>query len=962
MAESLGSAVLELRTDGRPLDRGVDRARGKAKGLERDFKRIGTSIASSFGLAFGGAALVQGIRKVTSLAQEQRQVLAQLEQGVRSTGFAAGFTTEGLHQMAGEMQKLTGIGDEVIERAQSILLTFTNISGDTFPRTTQAVLDLSTRMGGDLKAAAVQLGKALNDPVANLGELGRAGIQFSKSQKAVIKRLFETNRVAEAQALILEELERQFGGSAEAAAKAAGGGFKKLSSTLGDIGEKLGGPILAGLDLVARGFNRLLEQNIRDWTKFLEMVGIESKKAARVLGVRLAPAFGDVEASAGLSAEAIDKAAASMFGAEDAAEQAAAAAKKLAEEMGRMIRGLHEARQVDLRQMRERIAGALESLRDLPLGDYLSEADYGPLTKAVERAVREGATSGLVIEEVIFDKFAAGRSLQQSFAQIGEGAALGFINAVITSDLDSFFEDIGRRLAQQIAGALIDAGISGLAQGVFSGFGQFAGLAALGVAAFGVAMAAGAVSAFDRAFGSSNAITPGLQASVDGMTGAVNIFVNAVATFENAAMMIAEVHRTVLSRLGGLFGPIGGFRFGALPDVVPGGGGAGAGGGRAGGGGSGDTGGLQDFGEMLRVRLSGILSGVLDSFQIFIQELGGQWTVAIQGIATGIGDSLESATEDLLNRFARMLPAMIESGQVVLDHVPPAIVAVLKKGVAQTWEQLQEAVETATSVYVKSLGPVAGDLFVSLNTMIAEVAEAIRVGLPLDVAKRAVLNELDQFKNAVAGVELFPAFQKKREVLKMFAQALERLGIVGTEAAEQMREARMSVRAFNLSLRANVLGQLADLARQFGLSAEVIKKAELLRVRLQFLTLKLQLKALGLWERFGDLWRQLFRLAKQAARQAGEATATGFQHGTNGFMDFGRGTRAILHGQEEVTPKPKGESLAAMVGSAIRNASGGDAADQIRRLRAENQAFFALMQRQQQLIPILARNAALKVV
>ena len=67
------------------------------------------------------------------------------------------------------------------------------------------------------------MGKALNDPVANLSALSRSGIQFSDEQKAVIKSMAETGRLAEAQTLILDELNRQYGGSAEAAAKADGG-------------------------------------------------------------------------------------------------------------------------------------------------------------------------------------------------------------------------------------------------------------------------------------------------------------------------------------------------------------------------------------------------------------------------------------------------------------------------------------------------------------------------------------------------------------------------------------------------------------------------------------------------------------------------------------------------------------------------------------------------------------------
>ena len=86
--------------------------------------------------------------------------------------------------MATNLQNKTLFGDEVILKdATAQLLTFTNITGENFGRTQEAALDLATRLDGDLKSASIQLGKALNDPVANLSALSRSGIQFSEDQK-----------------------------------------------------------------------------------------------------------------------------------------------------------------------------------------------------------------------------------------------------------------------------------------------------------------------------------------------------------------------------------------------------------------------------------------------------------------------------------------------------------------------------------------------------------------------------------------------------------------------------------------------------------------------------------------------------------------------------------------------------------------------------------------------------------
>ncbi|MFV8280608.1 hypothetical protein ACNKXS_03640, partial [Christiangramia marina] len=194
------------------------------------------------GLTVGLTApiVAMGYKSVVAF-DKQAKAIAQVEAGVNSTGKAAGFATDQLLKMASDLQNKTIFGDEeILQGVTSQLLTFTNIAGEQFERTQLAALNLSTRLDGDLKSASIQLGKALNDPVANLSALSRSGIQFSNEQKEVIKQLANTNRLADAQTIILNELENQYGGAAEAAAKAGTGPFKQLSNTLGDILEDFG--------------------------------------------------------------------------------------------------------------------------------------------------------------------------------------------------------------------------------------------------------------------------------------------------------------------------------------------------------------------------------------------------------------------------------------------------------------------------------------------------------------------------------------------------------------------------------------------------------------------------------------------------------------------------------------------------------------------------------------------------
>jgi hypothetical protein len=231
----LGDLILRVGADTSQLNKNLGEARKSIAKNTREIQNLGRNltVGVTAPLAIMGATSVQAFR-------EQNKAIAQVEAGLKSTAGQVGFTSQELQKMASDLQNKTLFGDEVILKdATAQLLTFTNISGQNFARTQQAALDLATRLDGDLKGASIQLGKALNDPVANLSALSRSGIQFSEEQKAVIKSLTETGNLAEAQTLILDELNKQYGGSAEAAAE-ADGGFTQLANSFGDLQEEIG--------------------------------------------------------------------------------------------------------------------------------------------------------------------------------------------------------------------------------------------------------------------------------------------------------------------------------------------------------------------------------------------------------------------------------------------------------------------------------------------------------------------------------------------------------------------------------------------------------------------------------------------------------------------------------------------------------------------------------------------------
>lgn len=236
MGKKIADLLIKLGAD----TYGFTKMRGDVKkqldGLGKDLQGLGKSMS-----LYVTAPLMATAGAAVHLADVQMRAEAKVQQAIKSTGGAAKLNFKQLKKYASELQGKTVFGDEkILNESTAQLLTFTNISGENFKRVQQAALDVATVLDGDLKSTTIQLGKALNDPVKNLSALSRSGIQFSKDQIALIKSLAETNRLADAQSIILDELNRQYGGQAEAAAKIGLGSFRQLQNSLGDLGEELG--------------------------------------------------------------------------------------------------------------------------------------------------------------------------------------------------------------------------------------------------------------------------------------------------------------------------------------------------------------------------------------------------------------------------------------------------------------------------------------------------------------------------------------------------------------------------------------------------------------------------------------------------------------------------------------------------------------------------------------------------
>jgi len=224
-------------------DRGIRAATSGLGKLGKGLAGVGIAAGAAF-VAVGAAGTAFVVASAKQL-MEIEKLNAQTNAAIKSTGSAAGRTVDQINELNGSLEKLTGIEAEVIQQGQNMLLTFTNIKGDTFDEATEAALDLSVALGKDMQSAALLVGKALNDPVKGMGALSKAGVQFTEDQKAAIEAMVELNDTAGAQSAILEELNKQFGGSAAAFGETTAGQLAKIANVFGEIGEAVAGPFLS---------------------------------------------------------------------------------------------------------------------------------------------------------------------------------------------------------------------------------------------------------------------------------------------------------------------------------------------------------------------------------------------------------------------------------------------------------------------------------------------------------------------------------------------------------------------------------------------------------------------------------------------------------------------------------------------------------------------------------------------
>ena len=226
--------------------KGIQRAKKEFAQLEGAGAKAGFVLKKAMlpAVAAVGALAAAG-KSALAAGEEVNSANARIGQIAKSMdlfGESTTFVERRLVKLAEAQAVELGISNLTIKATQAKLLTFRNLAksanvvGGAFDRANKAALDMAAAGFGSAEDNAVQLGKALEDPIKGITALARSGVTFTEQEKDKIRTLVESNKLLDAQDMILKAIETQVGGTAAATADDSAKmkeGFAQVSQALG---------------------------------------------------------------------------------------------------------------------------------------------------------------------------------------------------------------------------------------------------------------------------------------------------------------------------------------------------------------------------------------------------------------------------------------------------------------------------------------------------------------------------------------------------------------------------------------------------------------------------------------------------------------------------------------------------------------------------------------------------------
>ena len=203
-------------------NKGLSSAEKAFDGLGKSIGKIGAGIAAAFS--------VNALLDFAKAAAEDAKSAALLESQLKNTVGASDELVASVEESIKQMQLSSAVADDQLRPAMAQLVRTTGDAAQA-QRLLQIALDVSAATGRDLNAVSIALSRAYNGQTASLSRLG------IKAEEGVN---------------IFDQLEKQFAGAAETAAR--NDPFQRLTVIFGELQEQIGAMFLPYLNDIADYF------------------------------------------------------------------------------------------------------------------------------------------------------------------------------------------------------------------------------------------------------------------------------------------------------------------------------------------------------------------------------------------------------------------------------------------------------------------------------------------------------------------------------------------------------------------------------------------------------------------------------------------------------------------------------------------------------------------------------------
>lgn len=204
-------------------------------------KRGSLGAAALFSSLAGGGVV---IAKAIGAFDQLNLSLAKTEAILKATGKQAQLTAGIVNEIAANVARKTLANLEETRPVAAGLLSFRGIDSSNLEEVLTLAQDVASTGFTDITNAGKLLGRAMEDPLANMDALRRVFIQLTPLQKEQVANFQNMGRGAEAAGVIFDVLRKKFGGVGEAQNTGLSGALDLLGQAWTELLESMGGGTL----------------------------------------------------------------------------------------------------------------------------------------------------------------------------------------------------------------------------------------------------------------------------------------------------------------------------------------------------------------------------------------------------------------------------------------------------------------------------------------------------------------------------------------------------------------------------------------------------------------------------------------------------------------------------------------------------------------------------------------------